>query len=58
MKEHLKPLFVRARVEHVGMNKVFVDGGAALNLMPQFMLKRIRMFNTDVKVYNMVLSNY
>ena len=58
MKGHLKPLYIRAKVEHVGINKVLVDGGATANLMPQFMLKRIGMFDTDVKPHNMVLSNY
>ena len=58
MKGHLKPLYIRAKVEQVGINKVLVDGGAAVNLMPQFMLKKIGMFDTDVKPHNMVLSNY
>lgn len=39
MQNHLKPLYIRVKVEHVGVNKVLVDGGAAVNLMPQFMLK-------------------
>ncbi|XP_050916744.1 uncharacterized protein LOC127131899 [Lathyrus oleraceus] len=58
MQNHLKPLYIRAKVGHVGVNKVLVDGGAAVNLMPQFMLKKIGMFDTDVKPHNMVLSNY
>ena len=58
MKNHLKPLFIRAKIEQVGINKVMVDGGAAVNLMPQFLLKRIGMFDTDIKPHNMVLSNY
>ena len=58
MKNYLKPLFIRARVESMGINKVLVDGGAAVNLMPQFILKRICMFDTDIKPHNMVLSNY
>ena len=31
MKGHLKPLYIRSRVEQVGINKVLVDGGAAVN---------------------------
>ena len=58
MKNHLKPLFIRAKVESVGINKVLVDGGVVVNLMPQFMLKRICMFDIDIKPHNMVLSNY
>src|SRR4051812_16763398 len=29
-----------------------------VNLMPQYMLKRIGMFDTDIRPHNMVLSNY
>lgn len=35
-----------------------MDGGDEVNLMPQFMLKMIGMFDTNVKHHNMVLSNY
>ncbi|XP_050918369.1 uncharacterized protein LOC127135773 [Lathyrus oleraceus] len=58
LKNHLKPLFIRGKVEDVGVNKILVDGGATINLMMQFMLKRIGKFDTNVKPYNMVLSNY
>ena len=34
MMYHLKPLFIRAKVDGFPVNKVFVDGGAAVNLMP------------------------
>lgn len=40
MKNHLKPLFVHAKVDRVGMNKVLVDGGATFNLMRHFLLKK------------------
>ena len=58
MMYHLKPLFIRAKVDGFPMNKVFFDGGAAVNLMPQSFLKRIGKFNTDLKPHNMVLSYY
>ena len=58
MKNHLKPLFIRGKVEGVGINNILVDGGEIVNLMPQFMLKRIGMFDTNIKPHNMVLSNY
>jgi len=35
MKNHLKPLFIQAKVDEIGVNKVFIDGGAVVNLMPQ-----------------------
>lgn len=39
---HLKPLFIRAKVDGVEVNKV----------------KIIEKFDTDIRPYNMVLSNY
>jgi len=31
MKSHLKPLFIRAKVDEIGINKVLVDGGVCWN---------------------------
>eukprot|EP00256_Glycine_max_P062132 XP_014631525.1 uncharacterized protein LOC106798860 [Glycine max] len=58
MKSHLKPLFIRAKVENVGINKVLIDGGAAINLMPRSMLYKIGKHDTDLSAHNIVLSNY
>lgn len=58
MKNHLKPLFIRGKVENVGVNKILVDGGTIVNLMSHYMLKRIGKDDTDTKPHNMVLSNY
>lgn len=58
MKSHLKPLFVWARVEEKGVNKVLVDGGAAINLMPGFMLKKLGKTEADLISHDMVLSDY
>lgn len=57
-KSHLKPLFIRGKVDSVGVNKILVDGGAEVNLMSHYMLKRFGKDDTDTKPYNMVLSNY
>ena len=58
MMYHLKPLFIRAKVDGFPVNKVFVDGGAAVNLMPQSLLMKIGKFDIDLKRHNMFLSNY
>lgn len=39
MESHLKPLFIRAKVEDTTVNKILVDEGAAVNLMPHFFAK-------------------
>lgn len=54
MKSHLKPLFIQARFDNIGVNKVLVDGGATVNLMPSSLLKNIGKFDTDLKPYNIV----
>jgi len=38
MRLHLKPLFIQAKINGVGVNKVLVDGGATVNLLPQSFL--------------------
>lgn len=58
MKQHLKPLFRWYQVNNVGVNKVLVDGGATINLMPHSLLKKISKYDIDLRPYNMVLSNY
>jgi len=40
MKNHLKPLFIQAKVDETNINKVLVDDGAAVNMMPQSLLKK------------------
>jgi hypothetical protein len=58
MKNHLKPLFIRAKINNVGVNKVLIDGGATVNLMPHSLLRKIGKFDTDLHTHNIVLSNY
>jgi len=58
MKSHLKPLFIQAKVDDVKVNKVLVDGGVVVNLMPHSQPKRIGKCDADLKPQNIVLSNY
>jgi hypothetical protein len=58
MKNHLKALFIRAKVNNVGVNKILVDGGAVVNIMSHFMLKKLGLFDTDLHAHNVVLANY
>jgi len=58
MRSHLKPLFIQVKVDKIGINKVLVDGGAVVNLMPQSLLKRIGKTDKDLKPHNVILSNY
>lgn len=58
MKNHLKPLLIRAKVEGFAVNKVLVDCGATVNIMPHHMLKKIGRYDTDIRSHNVVLSDY
>ncbi|XP_050909444.1 uncharacterized protein LOC127123252 [Lathyrus oleraceus] len=58
MKNHLKPLLIRAKVEGVTINKVPVDYGATVNIMPHHILRKIGKYDTDIRSNNVVLSDY
>jgi len=58
MRGHLEPLFIHAKVNDIGVNKVLVDGGDVVNLMPQSLLKKIGKYCTNLKPYNIVMPNY
>lgn len=49
MMYHLKPLFIRAKVDGVEVNKVFVDGGAAVNLMPYTLFRKMGKVDEDLR---------
>lgn len=57
MMYHLKPLFIRANVDGITVNKVFVDVGT-INLMQRSLFKKIGKTDKDFRPHNMVLSNY
>ena len=58
MKSHLKPLFITGKVEDFLTNKILVDCGATVNLIPHHLLRKMGKYDTDAKPHNMVLSNY
>lgn len=58
MKSHLKPLFVRVKVKDTTMNKIIVDRGVDVNIIPHLLLRKIGKYDIDLKTHDMVLSNY
>lgn len=58
MKNHLKPLLIRAKVEGVTVNKILVDCGATVNIMPHHILRKIGKYDIDIRSNNVVLSDY
>lgn len=57
MMYHLKPLFIREKVDNMVVKKVFIDRGAVVNLMPHSFFKKTGK-DADLQPHNMVLSNY
>ena len=58
MKGHLNQLFIQAKVDSVGVNKMLRDNSVVVNLMHQSLVKNVGKFGTDLKTHNIVLSNY
>ena len=58
MRSYLKPLLIKEKIEGTAINKVLVDYGVTVNIMPHHILKKIGKFDTDIRSYNMVLSDY
>nr|KYP33742.1 hypothetical protein KK1_045381 [Cajanus cajan] len=58
MKAHLKPLLLTLMIEGHEVNKVLVDGGAAINILPKTMLKRFGKTTTDLRPHNILISDY
>lgn len=40
---HLKLLFTKEKVDNIGVNKQFVDGGVTVNPIPHYLLKKRRI---------------
>ena len=54
---HLRPLYIQAHVSGQPINKVLVDNGAVVNILPSRMLKVLNekdenLVHTDIKVSN------
>ena len=41
MSQHLKPLFIKVHMDGIPINRVLVDNGAIVNILPWGMLKKI-----------------
>lgn len=49
MMYYLKPLFIREKVDRITVNKVFVYGGATVNLMPYTLFKKLGKCDDDLR---------
>jgi hypothetical protein len=53
---HLKPLFVRGHIDGIPIAKMLVDGGAAVNLMPYSLYRKLDKQDDELVKTNMTLS--
>ena len=52
---HLKPLYLKGYVNGKPLTKMFVDGGAAINIMPYATFRKLGMTSEDLLKTDMVL---
>ncbi|MCI36525.1 hypothetical protein A2U01_0057748, partial [Trifolium medium] len=59
MRSHLKPLFIKSEInEDFKVNKVLIDAGAAVNLMPESFLSKIDKSEKDLMDHNIVITDF
>ncbi|KAL2962764.1 hypothetical protein AAZX31_17G163700 [Glycine max] len=58
MRCHMKPLHLTTMVEDKIINKILVDGGAALNILPRSMLWRFGRNVEDLIPHNIVVADF
>jgi len=57
-RQHLKALFVKGRVDGQPMTKIFVDGGAAINIMPYAVYRKLGKGDQDLTKTDMMLKDF
>ena len=55
---YLRPLYIKAHVNGKPINRVLIDGGVMLNIMPYSTFKRLGKSHKDLKETNMTISNF
>jgi hypothetical protein len=57
-RQHLKALFLKGFVDGKPITRMLVDGGAAVNLMPYTMLRKIGKSKEDLTQTHMMLVDF
>ena len=57
-RQHLKALFVKGRVHGQPMTKILVDGGAAINIMPYAVYRKLGKGDQDLTKTDMMLKDF
>jgi len=57
-RQHLKALFIKGRVDGQPMTKILVDGGAAINIMPYAVYRKLGKGDQDLTKNDMMLKDF
>jgi len=57
-RQHLKALFVKGRVDGQPMIKILIDGGAAINIMPYVIYRKLGKGDQDLTKTDMMLKDF
>jgi len=57
-RQHLKALFVKGGVDGQPMTKILVDGGAAINIMPCTVYRKLGKGDQDLTKTDMMLKDF
>ena len=57
-RQHRKALFVKGRVDGQSMTKILVDGGAAINIMPYAVYRKLGRGDQDLTKTDMMLKDF
>jgi len=57
-RQHLKALFIKGRVDGQPMTKILVDGGAAINIMPYAVYRKLGKGDQDLTKTDIMLKDF
>ena len=58
MCQHLKPLYIKAHMDGRPVNRVLVDNGASINILPTSMLRKLFKIESDLITTYVFVSNF
>jgi predicted aspartyl protease len=56
-RQHLKPLYVQGHINGKPISRMLIDGGAAVNLVPYAMLKKLGQEDDELMKTNLMLND-
>jgi hypothetical protein len=57
-RQHIKALFVKGRVDGQPVSKILIDGGAAINIIPYVMYRKLGKGDQDLTKTDMMLKDF